>query len=302
VLDIEKFIEGVHGYLKREFEPIFARLKAVEERATVPGKDGADGLNGKDGADGLNGKDGADGLNGKDGADGLNGKDGADGLNGKDGADGLNGKDGADGLNGKDGADGLNGKDGADGINGKDGADGINGKDGADGINGTDGADGLNGKDGADGLNGKDGADGLNGTSVTVEEVRGLFEGEIAKWALEFERRAQDVLQKAIDHLPVPLDGKDGLGFDNLEVIQTDERNVILRFVGEGGTKDFSCSFPVLIDRGTYKPDPDQPYQKGDCVTYGGSLWISQKDNPETKPGTGSDFRLAVKCGRDAKV
>jgi integrin beta 3 len=225
VLDIEKFIEGVHGYLKREFEPIFARLKTVEERSTIPGKDG---------------------LNGKDGADGLNGKDGADGLNGKDGADGLNGKDGADGLNGKDGADGL------------------------------------------------------NGTSVTIDEVRGLFEGEVAKWALEFERRAQDVLQKAIDHLPVPLDGKDGLGFDNLEVIQTDERNVILRFVGEGGTKDFSCSFPVLIDRGTYKPD--QPYQKGDCVTYGGSLWISQKDNPETKPGAGSDFRLAVKCGRDAKV
>lgn len=61
--------------------------------------------------------------------------------------------------------------------------------------------------------------------------------------------------------------------------------------------KDFSL--PMLIDRGVYKEG--QEYKKFDGVTFGGSFWISQKDNPQGKPGeANSDFRLAVKRGRNA--
>ena len=260
------------AYTNKELGPILGRLKALEDRAPVPGPPGEKGLNGKDG---------------KDGKDGLPGGKGLDGREGKDGKDGPPGEKGLDGKDGKDGKDGLPG-----------------GK-------------GLDGKDGAQGIQGQKGDKGDDGKSVSIDDVRSLFEGEVAKWALNFERRAQDTLQKAVDRIPAPVHGKDGLngkdgkdgaegkngmdglGFDDLEVVQTGERGLIFRFAKDGKTKEFPLSFPVLIERGIYKPD--SRYEKGDGVTYGGSFWICQKDNPETKPGDGPDWRLAVKRGRDAK-
>lgn len=47
--------------------------------------------------------------------------------------------------------------------------------------------------------------DGQDGKSLTVDDVRQMFEAEQAKWALEFERRAQDILQRAIDRMPLPV-------------------------------------------------------------------------------------------------
>lgn len=220
-------------------------------------------------------------------------------------------------MDGKPGERGEKGDPGKDGAPGAKGDPGPRGEKGDPGLNGKDGRDGVDGKDGAPGPQGQKGDKGENGKSVTIEEVRGLFEAEIAKWALEFERRAQDVLQKAIERIPPPVPGKDGLngkdgtnglngkdgrdgfGFDDLEIIQTGERDLILRFSRDGKTKDFSLSFPVLIDRGVYKPDSQ--YEKGDGVTYGGSFWICQKDRPGSKPGEDGDWRLAVKRGRDAK-
>lgn len=58
-------------------------------------------------------------------------------------------------------------------------------------------------------------------------------------------------------------------------------------------------SLPMLIDRGVYKSA--QEYVRFDVVTYGGALWIAQKDAPETAPGTSDEWRLSVKRGRDAK-
>ena len=86
---------------------------------------------------------------------------------------------------------------------------------------------------------------------------------------------------------------------DDLEVVQESERKIIFRFSRGGSVKEFPISFPVLIDRGVYKADLQ--YEKGDGVTYGGSFWICQKDRPGSKPGEDSDWRLAVKRGRDAK-
>lgn len=158
------------------------------------------------------------------------------------------------------------------------------------------------GKDGADGRDGKDGAD---GASVALEDVERMVEGKVAGWALDFERRAQGVLERAIDRIPAPADGKDGrngadgIGFDDLTVEHDGERGVVLRFTRGSEVKEFPMSFPVTIDRGVYKED--SAYQRGDAVTWGGSLWIAQKDSPESKPGMGDGWRLAVKKGRDGK-
>lgn len=95
--------------------------------------------------------------------------------------------------------------------------------------------------------------------------------------------------------LPRPEDGKDGLGFDDLDLVETDE-GLELRFVRGDQVKAFPL--PVVLDRGVYKEG--SAYLKGAGVTWGGSFWIAQKDTEE-KPGTGSGWRLAVKKGRDGK-
>lgn len=309
MLDIEKFIDGLHGWVQREvYSPLMTRIKALEERAPVPGPQGEKGLQGDNGRAGIDGKDGSPGDRGEQGEQGLRGD------NGEPGIDGVNGKDGMPGERGERG-DG-----GPQGLTGRQGEPGIDGKDGVPGAHGIKGEAG------------EKGAPGIDGKSVTVEEVRQMFEGEFSKWALDFERRAQDVLQKAIDRIPVPKDGtagvngkdgndgldgrngvdglhgkdgapgdngKDGFGFDDLDVIQDGERGITLRFAHGEIVKDFSLKFPVLIDRGVYQQGGK--YEKGDGVTYGGSLWIAQKDTPDNKPGSGTDWRLAVKRGKDGK-
>ena len=163
----------------------------------------------------------------------------------------------------------------------------------------------ADGKDGSDGQDGRDGVDGKDGQSVSVEDVERMVDGKVAGWALDFERRAQGVLERAVDRIPKPADGKDGrdgsdgLGFDDLSVEHDGERAISLKFTRAGVCKEFRVDLPVVLDRGVYKPDGE--YQKGDAVTWGGSLWIAQKDAPGSKPGDGDGWRLAVKKGRDGK-
>lgn len=158
---------------------------------------------------------------------------------------------------------------------------------------------------GEPGKDGRDGRDGADGASVALSDVEGMVEGKVAAWALDFERRAQGVLERAIDRVPKPADGKDGrdgvdgLGFDDLSVKHDGERSLTLAFSRADVCKEFRVDLPVVIDRGVYKDD--SAYQRGDAVTWGGSLWIAQKDSPDSKPGTGDGWRLAVKKGRDGK-
>lgn len=211
-----------------------------------------------------------------------------------------------------------NGKDGAPGADGKDGAAGADGKDGAS-VTADDVLPTLKQevkrlfdalpvpKDGHDGKDGEPGRDGADGKSVTVEEVQELLvtvnEATFAKWALEFERRAVDMMERAVERLPKPANGKDGLdgfGFDDLSVEHDGTGGVTLRFVRGEHAKEFSLQLPVFIDRGVWREDTAD-YRKGDGVTFGGSFYIAQKELPAGKPGESGDWRLAVKKGRDGR-
>lgn len=140
---------------------------------------------------------------------------------------------------------------------------------------------------------------GATGKSFTIEEARGLIESEQAKWALDFERRAADVLQRAIDRMPAAKDGHDAFDLEDIDLTQSDDgRTVTLAFRRGTEVREKSFTLPVVIDRGVFRPDGE--YAKGDGVTYGGSFWIAQKDQPG-KPEDGSGWRLAVKRGRDGK-
>lgn len=170
----------------------------------------------------------------------------------------------------------------------------------------------ANGKDGAAGRDGKDGADGRDGESITLDQVRPMIESEMAKWALDFERRAHGVLERAVERIPAPQAGKDGRdgtnGKDGLDALQLEDFDLTISDDGRTVTLSLqqgdrrierSLQFPVVIDRGVYSEGSS--YAKSDAVTFGGSLWIAQKDTPEGKPGLSTDWRLAVKKGRDGK-
>lgn len=141
--------------------------------------------------------------------------------------------------------------------------------------------------------------DGVDGKSVTLEEVRTYLDAELATWALGFERRAQDVLQRAIDRMPAPKDGRDGFSLDDLQIEQRDERTLVLRFARGDLAREHVLRLGHPLDQGVFREGA--AYLRGDGVTFGGSWWIAQKDAPEGKPGLSSDWRLAVKKGRDGK-
>lgn len=153
----------------------------------------------------------------------------------------------------------------------------------------------------------KDGIDGTDGKSVTLDDVRPFLEAELSKWALDFERRAQDTLQRAIDRIPAPKDGKDGIngkdGRDALQLediemsIAEDERTLTLAFLRDDVRVERSILLNHPIYRGVWK---EGAYQKGDSVTFGGSQFIAMRET-SSKPETDDSWKLCVKRGRDGR-
>lgn len=196
----DQVFDAAKAWLQRNVSPLIERIKALEERAPIPGEKGEKGDPGPAGAPGRDGADGKDGANGADGMDGAPGVQGERGEKGDPGCDGKDAdievikahvaalvaeipvpKDGINGRDGIDGKDGAPGPKGDPGVNGKDidpdavkatiealvaaiprPADGINGKDGRDGVDGKDGAPGERGADGI-GIKGDPGMDGRDG-------------------------------------------------------------------------------------------------------------------------------------------
>lgn len=72
---------------------------------------------------------------------------------------------------------------------------------------------------------------------------------------------------------------------------------IVQRASGAEESKEFTI--PGFDDRGVFKEG--ESYLRGDGVTFGGSLFLAQKDQPAGKPGASSDWRLAVKKGRDGR-
>jgi integrin beta 3 len=297
-LDVEKFIAGLHDYIGKAMQPLTARVKALEDRAPVPGPKGEPGERGEAGPAG---KDGTAGAHGKDGAPGQPGE------RGERGEQGPAGKDGAPGERGEKGEPGAPGKDGADGQPGRDGRDGIDGKDGADGLPGRDGRDGVDGKD------------------ADPAEIERMVSDRVALELPAAVEKALDALlpviaTKAAELVPVPKDGRDGRdgqpgvqgergrdgvnGKDGLDGLSIEDFEVsldgrVFTFALRNGerTVEKQIKVPFPVDRGVYRKG--MRCEQGDVVTYGGSQWIALKDTDTSPPG--DDWRLQVQRGRDGK-
>lgn len=164
---------------------------------------------------------------------------------------------------------------------------------------------GEKGEPGPEGSPGAPGLPGADGKSVVLADLEPLLKSMQSEWALDFERRAQALFQKAVDAIPKPVDGKDGtngvdgIGWDSMRVEHDGRRSFEFIFTKDGTDHPFKFSVPCVIDAGFYQEG--MKVEKGDGVTFGGSYWIAQTDT-DTKPAVGNpDYRLAVRKGRDGK-
>lgn len=163
-------------------------------------------------------------------------------------------------------------------------------------LKGEKGDAGEPGRDGEKGADGKDGADGAGLADAVIDR-----EGQLILTMTNGQTKTLGVVigkdgEKGLDGAD-GRDGIDGVGFDDLDLVETDE-GLTLRAVRGEVVKEWAL--PVVFYRGVFSADAS--YRKGNSVTWGGSLWIAEKDAPEGKPDTPeSGWRLAVKKGQNGK-
>lgn len=143
-----------------------------------------------------------------------------------------------------------------------------------------------------------------DGKSVDADELADALmprladriQSAIDKAVLDVERRAQGVLERAVANIPKPKDGEDGFGLDDLVIEDDGDGTLTLRFIRGDLVREKAIRYP-RGDRGVFRDGGS--YRKGDGVTFNGSWWIAQNDEPQGKPGASEDWRLAVKAGRE---
>lgn len=119
---------------------------------------------------------------------------------------------------------------------------------------------------------------GRDGHDVDMAAIANLVSNELATWAR-------------------PKDGKDGFGFDDLDVV-TDQRGIFVVFTRGDEKKEFRLAMPYYKNVWT----SGTAYNKGDSVTYDGCVWIAKEDTsakPEYAPN--KPWQMATKKGRDGK-
>lgn len=314
--DITLLMKGmapvIGQFIEKAMLPFVERIAELEQQISdMPApKDGRNGVDGKDGANGADGMDGAPGRDGKDAAPitpEMIAEAVAQYLLANPPAAGRDGRDGIDGAPGQDGknAEPVTTEQLAEAVAGylaenppaagKDGRDGVDGKDGAPGVDGSDGAPGTDGKDGVDGRNGVDGKDGVGLADAIIDRsgalVLTMTDGRTKELGIVIGKDGTDGAP-GNDGAP----GCDGFGFHDLDLVD-DEQGVVLRFIQGDAVKNFPL--PVVVDRGVFKEDGE--YRKGNGVTWGGSYWIAQKDDPGKPDTPDSGWRLAVKKGQNGK-
>lgn len=95
-------------------------------------------------------------------------------------------------------------------------------------------------------------------------------------------------------------DGRDGFSLSAFDAaLMDDGRTVVLSFEQGDQSLKVELSIPAMIYRGVF--GDGRSYERGDTVTWGGSLWHCDAPTSE-KPGEGSTaWTLAAKRGRDGK-
>jgi hypothetical protein len=136
------------------------------------------------------------------------------------------------------------------------------------------------------------------GKSVTLDDVSVFLEAAVAKHVLDFERRANEKLDRAIERIPVPKDGRDGVDLTELSLDYDGERTVTVK----GRTGTVTKRVPVPLWRGYWSPGVVA--EKGDILTHNGTAYIAIVDNPKCEPGVGKydhEWKVFARKGRDGR-
>ncbi|KRS17569.1 hypothetical protein XM52_13695 [Roseovarius indicus] len=153
------------------------------------------------------------------------------------------------------------------------------------------GMDGAPGKDGKTGEKGEPGKDGVGLAGAFIDRA-----GELTVTLTNGETRSLGVIVGK-DGAP-GKDGEDGIGFEDMDIVHDGERGFTFRFQRGAKIVERAFTLPVMLDRGVFSEG--KGYAAGDVVSFGGSMWVAQKDTEE-RPGDGDGWRLSVKRGRDGK-
>ena len=157
---------------------------------------------------------------------------------------------------------------------------------------GSPGRDGQPGKDGAAGEKGRDGLDVKDMFRADGGRLVAVMSDGTTKDLGVFVGKDGDPGRDGVDG----RDGADGIGFEDMDFVTDDYGRVIAKF--QRGDVIKSVRLPGIVDRGPFRAG--EGYEKGDAVSYGGSLWIAQEPTGD-KPDGSKAWRLAVKKGRDAR-
>ena len=152
---------------------------------------------------------------------------------------------------------------------------------------------------GKEGPQGPRGEAGVDGKSVTLEDASLVLESAINKHMLDLERRATDTINRAVDKIPVPKDGrdgKDGADFTTFSLDYDGERTVTIK--GDGG--EITKRLDLPLDRGYWREG--MACEKSDIVTNDGNAWLALKDT-KSKPciENKDDWRIFARKGRDGR-
>lgn len=152
------------------------------------------------------------------------------------------------------------------------------------------------GEPGMPGEKGEPGADGIGIVDALIDQDKKL----VLTWA---DGRTKAVGIVVGNDGSNGSDGKDGETFtlDDLVFDQYDDlRTFKLGFVKGEVNHTFEFKLPGFVDKGVWREDGE--YEKGDSVSWAGSLWMAQKDAPGKPDTADGGWRLAVKRGRDGKA
>ena len=216
---------------------------------------------------------------------GEKGERGEIGPAGRDGVDGAPGKDGAQGEKGERGE---RGEPGAKGERGEPGQAGEKGEKGERGDPGEDGRDGLEGPPGKDALE----LDVLSDIDPEKRYRRGTyaaFRGGLVRAFRATDPIGED-LEKCGWHVVLNGVAEMAIEFEAGQIgaaVKTTDGKTVVK----------TAEMPAFEDRGVWS---EGSYLKGNGVTWGGNFWICQRATTD-KPGDSTDWRLAVRKGRDGK-
>jgi hypothetical protein len=195
---------------------------------------------------------------------------------------------------------------GEPGPMGPQGPPGIKGDPGPAGRDGLPGPAGPRGEPGPSGPKGDKGDPGIAGRDAVQLDILPAIDFNRSYPRGTYARHEGGIIRSFRD--TVPGDSLEQCGWEvvlagiaSIEVrLANDCRTVVVmtRITGQQG-KETAFAIPAMIYRGVYRPG--EQYSQGDVVTWGGSAWHCQADNPKTSPNESQEWKLMVKEGRRGK-